>query len=79
MVEPVKPHELTRVEWERRFRERIRTVALDPDSKPLDAEFTSAISEAELESWPSTEDDWLTTPPEEAADEQMSNWEDDGP
>lgn len=73
------PHNIDRAEWERRFYERIKTAAFGPDDAPLDAEFAKEVGDAEIESWSTDDGDWLTTLPEEAADEQMSNWEDDGP
>jgi len=65
-------HGLTRAEWEERFRIRIAERAVITVDDGL-----GNIVAAELESWPTDGDqgdDWLEVSPEEAADEQMSNW-----
>ena len=62
------PHGIARDEWERKFSDHIkaRSGVDDPDI------FTS-----ELESWPTSEDDWEVTLPHEAADENLLDWTDD--
>ena len=65
-------HGIAREEWESRFKQRIAERAVITVDDNL-----GNIVFAELQSWPTDgyqSDDWLTTLPEEAADEQMSNW-----
>ena len=75
-------HLIDRPEWERRFTARIADRAIDGDNNKLAGEALKEIAAIELESWPEEDDDhnktdWFVTLPEEAADEQMSNWLDD--
>lgn len=77
-----RKHGIPRPEWERRFRAHIEAKAVDSDGSKLSAEALKDITDAELESWPEGGDehngeDWLVTQPEEAAVEQMSNWDPD--
>lgn len=67
----MKPHGIERKEWERRFGARIAEKAV------LTSEELSRCVDAELESYPASEDDWLTEPPEDAADMNLSYWTDD--
>jgi hypothetical protein len=61
---------MERAEWEKKFGERIiERVDLNPHDKG-----TKEMIAAELESWPESNPDWKDTTPEEAADEQLSNW-----
>jgi hypothetical protein len=63
-------HKIPRDEWERLFRaEFVRQLQDDPGDECI---------KAELESWPISEDDWLSEPPEQAADSNLSYWTDDG-
>lgn len=69
-----EPHGLTRAEWERRFGDRlVARLAL----QPLEREH---IIPGELESWPEHDagleaaGDWQDYTPEEAADENLTNW-----
>lgn len=73
------PHKIDRAEWERRFKLRFweRGAFAHPDVTNPQA-LADMIVPAELESWPVAEGDWEIITPEEAADEQLSNWEDDG-
>ncbi len=72
-------HGIDRQEWERRFAARITERAVDEDGKKPNTDELAEIIAVELESWPSTGDyDWLIVSPEDAADEQMSNWVDQG-
>ena len=68
-------HGLTREEWVRRFRAHIVKLADFKEDDPMVEE----IVKSELESWPEEQgapftDDWKTVTPEEAAEEQLSNW-----
>jgi hypothetical protein len=72
-------HGIPRAEWVRRFKERIKTrLGLNDDDD------NETIAAAELESWPLIDEhpvagmpnDWELTGPEEAADENLSNWTD---
>jgi hypothetical protein len=75
----LKRHGIDRQEWERRFRARIAQCAFSTEGERLNPAGADEIATAELESWPKKDnDDWLVISPEEAADEQMSNWTDDG-
>jgi hypothetical protein len=65
------PHGIPRDEWERRFKARLAERAV------LTSEELPAVFDAEIESWPERESDWLTETPEEAADENLSYWTDD--
>lgn len=70
-----RPHNIDRAEWERRFARQIEARAELAGSTLAD------VVKAELESWPvdeKREDNWRVNTPEDAADEQMSNWIDDG-
>ena len=71
------PHGIDRAGWERRFHARIAERAVDPEDKKLSPAAAAEISTEELESWSVDCDDWPTTTPEDAADEQMTNWMDD--
>lgn len=63
-------HGIPREEWERRFRARfVERFGEDPGDEAI---------ESELESWPAGDDDWLTEPPEDAADSNLLYWQDDG-
>lgn len=64
----LKPHGIPRAEWVRRFCDEIKRVA----------EVGDDIAAAELETWPESDDDWLTEAPESAARESLSYWTDDG-
>lgn len=75
-------HGIARAEWERRFAARIAEKARGQDDEVLSDEDLKEITTAEIESWPEGGDshngtDWMRNTPEEAADEQMSNWEPD--
>jgi hypothetical protein len=63
----VKPHGIPRDEWERRFRDTFARQLGQTDPGILDAE---------LESWPVEDDDWLTEQPEAAALENLDHWTD---
>lgn len=63
-----------RAEWELRFAAQFTTRGIEFDTPAVAAR----VIAAELESWPENEDGWLQYEPEEAADEQLSYWEDDG-
>lgn len=63
-------HNLSRQVWEHRFSRRIAQ-RLHPDQQDV-----TKITSAELESW--EDDDWLDILPEDAADENMMDWTDDG-
>ena len=73
-------HGIARREWERRFTERFAACAVSgDDNQKLTGDALVEIVENELEAWPAEGDphngpDWMATLPEEAADEQMSNW-----
>ncbi len=71
-------HDIERREWERRFTVRISERAVDGDNNKLKGDALIEAVETELEAWPAAGDhngpDWMWTSPEEAADEQMSNW-----
>lgn len=70
-------HGLTRAEWERRFHKRVHEGAVNEDDmQRLPKAEALEISTLELESWPTGNEDWKTTLPEEAANEQMANWAD---
>lgn len=73
----LKPHGISRAEWELRFKAAIvRLAGLDGSS---DAE---GLASAELDSWPEQDEtpipgfdaDWLLELPEAAATENLSNW-----
>jgi len=68
---------LNRVDWETRFHARIADRARDEEGKALMPDVVREISSNEIESWSFDQPDWTRTTPEEAADEQMSNWLDD--
>ena len=63
----LKPHDIPRVEWVRRFCDEIKRAAQTDDD----------IASAELESWPESDGDWLTESPENAAIENLSYWTND--
>lgn len=63
-------HGAERTEWERRFLDHFRTKLGIAD----EAEAARVGIAAELESWPADEDDWKTTTPESAADDNLSCW-----
>ena len=63
----LKPHGIPRAAWVRRFCDEIKRAANADDD----------IAAAELESWPESDDDWLTEDPENAARENLSNWTND--
>ena len=68
-------HNIPRDEWVRRFKDRVSQQLGTADH---------GIAEAELESWPEQDEhpnegippDWMTSTPEDAADENLSNWTD---
>lgn len=63
----LKPHGIPRDEWVRRFCDEIkRTIEVGDD-----------IAQAELETWPESDDAWLTEDPESAARENLSYWDND--
>jgi hypothetical protein len=66
------PHCIERAEWVARFTERIRRQL---DLRPPELEHVAA---AELESWPEEPGrhacDWQEETPEDAADDNLSNW-----
>lgn len=68
-------HGIERREWERRFTMRVSERAVDGDDNKLTGDALIEAVETELEAW--RVPDWTVTLPEEAADEQMRNWEDD--
>lgn len=70
-----KKHGIERLEWERRFTAYMSERAVDGDSNKLSGDALIEAVETELEAW--RVPDWTVTLPEEAADEQMRNWEDD--
>jgi hypothetical protein len=70
-------HGIPRPEWERRFHARIAARAVDHEYKPLQPDAAAEISAEELQAWPTNSGDWPGATPEDAADEQMSNWLDD--
>ncbi len=64
----LKPHGIPRAEWVRRFCDEIKRAAQVCDD----------IAAAELETWPESDEDWLTEDPENAARENLGYWTDDG-
>lgn len=63
-------HHIPRAEWEQKFRAQFVTrLGEDPGDK---------VIAAELESWPTSEDDWRAEQPEDAADSNLSYWDSDG-
>lgn len=66
-------HHIPRAEWVRRFKDHIARRLGTPAHE---------IAEAELENWPEQDEhpsegfppDWMTSTPEDAADEYFSNW-----
>ena len=73
----LKPHEIPRAEWERRFK-----VAVIAMAGLEGAAAASEIVDAELSSWPERDEhpvdgfdaDWMTDLPESAAAENLSTW-----
>jgi len=63
-------HGIERAAWELRFHERIATAL------GLSIAAAKDTAEAELESWPDegADPEWLFELPENAADENLSNW-----
>jgi hypothetical protein len=68
----MSPHGIARPLWEERFKARLAEKAV------LTSEELPAVFDAEIESWPDTDDDeWELIGPEEAADENLSYWDND--
>jgi hypothetical protein len=67
----MSPHGIARQVWEERFKARLA------DKAVLTSEELPAVFDAEIESWPDTRDDWAWIGPEEAADENLSYWDND--
>lgn len=65
---PVPKHNIARDEWERRFAARFaeRTGLVDRQ--------LARVVKAELESWPTSDDEWCYEEPEFAADDNISCW-----
>jgi hypothetical protein len=66
----VTPHGISRDEWERRFKARLAEKAV------LTSEELPAVFDAEIETWPTDEEEWTLLLPEDAADENLIYWTD---
>jgi len=67
----IELHGIDRQAWESRFKARLAEKAV------LTSDELPAVFEAEIESWPTSDEDWKYWTPEDAADENLSYWTDD--
>ena len=70
-------HGITRKEWEARFRAQIIKRAYpDEVEQAFLADEINGVVEAELDSYPEAEPDWVKESPEDCADDNLSYWND---